>query len=41
MGLGFSAVLGHEIDAEELRQRPQILSATRAPRLAEAIKESV
>lgn len=38
MGLNFAAVLGHKIEAEGLQRLPQLLSAARAPRLAEAIK---
>lgn len=39
MGLNFAAVLGHGIEAEDLRTLPHRLSAARAPRLAEAIIE--
>jgi len=39
MGLNFSAVLGHEIDAEDLRTLPRLLSAARAPQLVHAIGE--
>lgn len=37
MGLNFAAVLGHGIEAEDLRTLPHQLSGARAPRLAEAI----
>ncbi len=37
MGLNFAAILGHKIDAEGLRELPQLFSATRAPRLVQAV----